>query len=47
MLLRTTYDDADTPIESARALLRADKCRTLVERRVHEPDRGRLPRTSR
>lgn len=47
MLLRTTYDDADTPIESARALLRADKCRTLVERRVHEPDRGRLPRASR
>lgn len=43
MLLRTTFDDAGTPIESARALLRADSCRTLVERRVDEPDR-RPPR---
>jgi GntR family transcriptional regulator len=39
MLLRTTFDDADVPIESARAILRADHCRTLVERRLHEPDR--------
>ncbi|HEX3811356.1 MAG TPA: GntR family transcriptional regulator [Mycobacteriales bacterium] len=39
MLLRTTYDSADRPIETARAILRADRCRTLVERRVHEPDR--------
>ena len=39
MLLRTTYDDRDRPIETARALLRGDRCRTLVERRVHEPAR--------
>lgn len=39
MLLRTTFDDAGTPIETARAVLRADSCRTLVERRVDEPDR--------
>lgn len=39
MLTRTTYDDTDRPIETARAILRADRCRTLVERRVHEPDR--------
>lgn len=39
MLLRTTYDDRDRPVETARALLRADRCRTLVERRVHEPAR--------
>lgn len=45
MLLRTTYDDADRPIEYARALLKADRCRTLVERRVEEPDRR--SRTSR
>lgn len=40
MLLRTTFDDADRPIEHARAVLRADRCRTLVERRLEEPDRG-------
>lgn len=39
MLLRTTYDTEDQPIETARAILRADRSRTLVERRVHEPDR--------
>lgn len=39
MLIRTTYDNADHPIETARAILRADRCRTLVERRLHEPDR--------
>lgn len=39
MLLRTTYDTDDQPVETARAILRADRCRTLVERRVHEPDR--------
>lgn len=39
MLLRTTYDTDDRPIESARAILRADRSRTLVERHVHEPDR--------
>lgn len=40
MLLRTTYDDQDRPIEAARAILRADRCRSLVERRVHEPPRS-------
>lgn len=40
MLLRTTFDADDRPVEYARALLRADRCRTLVERRVEEPDRG-------
>lgn len=39
MLTRTTYDEHDRPVETARAILRADRCRTLVERRVHEPDR--------
>lgn len=39
MLLRTTYDDHDRPIETARAILRSDRCRSLVERRVHEPPR--------
>jgi GntR family transcriptional regulator len=39
MLLRTTYDTADQPIETARAILRADRSRTLVERRVQEADR--------
>lgn len=43
MLLRTTYDEDGVPYESARALVRADRCRTLVERRVHEPDRRRAP----
>lgn len=39
MLARITYDDTGVPYESARALVRGDKCRTLVERRVHEPAR--------
>lgn len=39
MLIRTTYDADERPMETARALLRADRCRTLVERRVHEPHR--------
>lgn len=43
MLLRTTYDDEDRAIEAARAVLRGDRCRTLVERRIHEPE----PRTRR
>ncbi|HEY8455836.1 MAG TPA: GntR family transcriptional regulator [Actinopolymorphaceae bacterium] len=54
MLLRTTYDDQDRAIESARAILRADRCRSLVERRVVEPPRqpaasrrGRAGRTRR
>ncbi|GAA4214436.1 GntR family transcriptional regulator [Actinocatenispora rupis] len=47
MLLRTTYDDAGVPMEAARALLRADRCRTLVERRVEEPDRTPRARTAR
>jgi GntR family transcriptional regulator len=46
MLLRTTFDDSDVPIESARAMLRADRCRTLVERRLHEPDRRGRSRSS-
>ncbi|HEY3507256.1 MAG TPA: GntR family transcriptional regulator [Actinocatenispora sp.] len=47
MLLRTTYDDAGVPMEAARALLRADRCRTLVERHVEEPDRAPRVRTAR
>lgn len=39
MLLRTTYDETDRPIETARATVRADRCSTFIERRVHEPIR--------
>jgi GntR family transcriptional regulator len=38
MLFRTTYDEDDRAIEAARAVLRGDRCRTLVERRIHEPE---------
>lgn len=47
MLLRTTFDAEERPVEYARALLRADRCRTLVERRVEEPERGTRPRLRR
>jgi GntR family transcriptional regulator len=39
LLLRTTYDSRGVAIECARALLRADLVRPLVERKVHEPVR--------
>jgi GntR family transcriptional regulator len=39
LLLRTTYDEQEVPIEAARALLRADQVRPLVERKLHEPAR--------
>ncbi len=31
LLLRTTYDQADHPVELAHALIRGDRCRVLVE----------------
>lgn len=39
LLLRTTYAAGDVPVEAARALLRADQVRPLVERKLHEPAR--------
>lgn len=39
LLLRTTFDTGDRAVESARALLRADQVRPLVERKLHEPAR--------
>jgi GntR family transcriptional regulator len=39
LLLRTTYDTREVGIEAARALLRADRVRPLVERKLHEPAR--------
>jgi GntR family transcriptional regulator len=39
LLLRTTYDGADVPMEAAQALVRGDRVRPLVERRVFEPAR--------
>lgn len=39
LLLRTTFDARDVPAEAARAVLRADLVRPLVERKVHEPVR--------
>jgi len=31
LLRRTTYDQADHPVELAHALIRGDRCRVLVE----------------
>ncbi len=39
LLSRTAFDAADRPIETARAIVRADRCRTLLRHAVHEPDR--------
>jgi GntR family transcriptional regulator len=39
LLTRTAFDVADRPIETARAIVRADRCRTLLRHRVQEPDR--------
>jgi GntR family transcriptional regulator len=39
LLLRTAFDAADRPIETSRAIVRADRCRSLLRRRLHEPDR--------
>jgi GntR family transcriptional regulator len=36
LLLRTTFDAADVPVETARAILRGDMVRPLVQRRVYE-----------
>lgn len=39
LLRRVTFDTAGVAVEAARAVLRADRVRTLVERHVHEPVR--------
>jgi GntR family transcriptional regulator len=40
LLLRTTSDDSGRAMETARAVLRADRCRALVQRVVREPARA-------
>jgi GntR family transcriptional regulator len=39
LLLRTAFAADDRPIETSRAIVRADRCRTLLQRGVDEPDR--------